>query len=164
MDQAAAKLQMEPVDMSVLTERIVSQLESRLDDCDGQIQMDFDIGSHYVLADALHLGNIIQNLLDNALKYSRERPRIHITSTISEKLLHWSIRDEGIGIDRKYIDKLHHKFFRVPTGDVHNAKGFGLGLHYVFQIIDRLGWTIHIESTINEGTTITLKAPIHQLN
>ncbi len=162
MDRDATRLKLEAVDFREVTQHVVTQLQSRLDARQGNITMEFKAVDHSVRADPLHLGNVIYNLVDNALKYSPEHPSIHIATRDKGNGVEWSIRDRGIGIDNRYLDKLHQKFFRVPTGDVHNAKGFGLGLHYVYQVMRSMGWKINVTSQVSKGTTVSLYAPKFQ--
>ena len=99
---------------------------------------------------------MISNLIDNAIKYSREK--IHVTvrvkTTNSQILI--KVIDKGIGIKREYIQKIFDKLYRVPTGNVHNVKGFGLGLSYVKAIVDQFGWNISVKSQINEGSEFSI--------
>jgi two-component system phosphate regulon sensor histidine kinase PhoR len=112
-----------------------------------------------ILADEVHFTNVIHNLVDNALKYS-DKPLLLTLETRNEKdrvLL--SIEDNGIGIPREDIKKIFEKFYRVPTGNKHNVKGFGLGLAYVRKIISEHKGTIKVESEINLGTKFTISLP-----
>ena len=109
--------------------------------------------------DKTHLINALSNLIDNAIKYSKEIPELIIqTSNVGQNLV-VVISDKGIGIEKEYQRKVFVKFFRVPTGDVHNVKGFGLGLAYIKKIIELHGGTIQLRSEIGEGTTFTIILP-----
>ena len=111
-------------------------------------------------ADKLHFVNVISNMIDNAIKYSRENPEVEIKiEQIEDILIH--IKDNGIGIDKESQKKLFDKFFRVSTGDVHNVKGFGLGLYYVKNICAAHGWNILVQSVLGQGTTFTIVIPKH---
>ena len=111
--------------------------------------------------DRLHLVSVIFNLLDNALKYSNGKPVIGIDiKTVDNKLL-LNISDSGIGIPAEYQNKVFEKFFRVPTGNLHNAKGYGLGLSYVAHVINRHNGTIKVDSTEGNGTTFSISLPKH---
>ena len=114
----------------------------------------------YIKADTLHLTNILHNLLDNAIKYSKEgKPKVVVRTEDLGKILRLTIADEGIGIDKEHHKKVFFRFYRVPTGNIHNVKGFGLGLFYVKNIITAHGWTIDLTSEVGRGTTITVDMP-----
>jgi len=101
--------------------------------------------------------NIISNLIDNAIKYSKNDPEIGIfTHNLKDKLI-LEVRDKGIGIQEEDISKIFQKFFRVSTGDVHNVKGFGIGLYYVKRICDAHGFDVNLQSVYGKGTSIFIQ-------
>ena len=152
----ALDLKMAPVNLHELIRHVVDQLKSRLDHAGGVVTLDLKAPDDQLKADRLHLANVLFNLMDNALKYSKPDPRITIQTHQRGNVLELSVMDNGIGIDEKHLAKLGKKFFRVPTGDIHNTKGFGLGLHYVQQIVKSHGWKMHLESTPKVGTTVSI--------
>jgi two-component system phosphate regulon sensor histidine kinase PhoR len=103
-------------------------------------------------ADKLHLTNLIANLLDNATKYSPENPEINILISYQNNNIHLFVKDHGIGIPKEYLPKIFDNLYRVPTGNIHNVKGFGLGLSYVKAISDAHGWKINVTSEEQKGT------------
>jgi two-component system phosphate regulon sensor histidine kinase PhoR len=107
---------------------------------------------HNLFADKLHFTNLVANLLDNAIKYSKVAPMINISIVFNNNTIHLFVKDNGIGISKEYLPKIFDNLFRVPTGDVHNVKGFGLGLSYVKAISDAHGWKINVESQEGKGT------------
>nr|MBP7184768.1 ATP-binding protein [Saprospiraceae bacterium] len=109
-----------------------------------------------IKADHLHLTNVIHNLLDNALKYTKSEPHITIATKNLGSKIALSISDNGMGISEDEIDRIFDKFYRVSTGNVHNVKGFGLGLFYVKNICQMHGWKIEVLSKQGEGTTFTI--------
>jgi two-component system phosphate regulon sensor histidine kinase PhoR len=112
----------------------------------------------WVYADKLHLSNIVYSLIDNAVKYCKDVPVINISVSQEHKqCLCLSIQDQGIGIPKEYQNRVFEKFFRIPTGNVHNVKGFGLGLFYVKKICDAHGWKLRIESEEGKGTTVHIR-------
>ncbi len=115
----------------------------------------------YIYADKVHFVNVFNTLLDNALKYTEADPHIVFTMARVGSELQMSIRDNGIGIPREYQRKIFEKFFRVPTGDVHNVKGFGLGLSYVHLIVKAHGWKISVSSELNKGSTFVITMPVY---
>lgn len=112
-----------------------------------------------VTADRFHLGHVLDNLVDNALKYSVERVSVLLTARRTAKGVELRVADNGIGMDRTAQSHIFEKFYRVPTGDRHDVKGFGLGLYYVRLIVTRHGGTVSVESTPGRGSTFTLILP-----
>jgi two-component system, OmpR family, phosphate regulon sensor histidine kinase PhoR len=105
-----------------------------------------------LLGGSTHLTSVIYNLLDNALKYSPVNPEINISLQENKEMIILRIQDNGIGIASEYKTKVFEKFFRVPTGDVHNIKGYGLGLSYVDSVIRSHNGTIEVESEPGKGS------------
>ena len=103
---------------------------------------------------------MIYNLLDNAVKYCKNIPLVRVVLSVKDSRAEMMFIDNGIGIASENIDKLFMKFFRVPTGDVHNEKGFGLGLFYTKNICDAHGWDIRVSSEMSKGSTFTIKIPL----
>lgn len=111
--------------------------------------------------DSFHLQNAINNILDNALKYAHENPVIKIRAASSESNLILTFKDNGIGIDKSLKDKVFEKFFRVQSGNIHDVKGFGIGLSYVKSIIEAHSGTIELKSEINKGSEFIITLPLH---
>jgi len=112
-----------------------------------------------IFADRLHFTNIIHNLLDNAIKYADKEPEIRISTLLHLPVLKIIIQDNGPGISREFQKKVFHKFYRIPTGNVHNVKGFGLGLYYVKNICHAHRWNIQLLSEVNKGATFIIEIP-----
>lgn len=113
-------------------------------------------------ADEMHLTNIIYSIIDNAIKYSQNEASISISLKLAQKSCNLSITDKGIGIAHEQKKKVLQKFYRVPTGNVHNVKGFGLGLYYTHTICKKHGWQLQIESELGKGTTVAIRIPYKQ--
>jgi signal transduction histidine kinase len=105
-----------------------------------------------VHADRAHLSNILNNLIDNAIKYSPGEAHVEITATPSAI----TITDHGMGIAADKLPHIYDKFYRVPTGDLHDVKGYGLGLFYVKTMVEKHGWSIDVASVKGKGTTFTI--------
>ena len=113
-------------------------------------------------ADVVHLTNVINNILDNAVKYSQARPQISVNTHNANGGIHIMITDNGIGISEEDLQRVFEKYFRVHTGNVHNVKGFGLGLSYVKLMAEAHGGTISLKSRLGSGTTVELSFPAIQ--
>ena len=121
--------------------------------------MDLSAEHFVIMGDKTHLTNAMCNLIDNAIKYSNEKPELSVKTFNRNNYLIIVISDQGIGIEKEYHKKVFDKFFRVPTGDVHDVKGFGLGLAYVKKIIEMHNGSIELQSEKGKGTTFTIALP-----
>ena len=110
-------------------------------------------------ADRLHLLSVVFNLLDNALKYTSGQPDVKVSLEGDNNMVQLRVTDNGIGIAPEYRGKIFEKFFRIPTGDTHNTKGYGLGLSYAAHVAQKHGGKISVESELGSGTTITVSIP-----
>ena len=117
-----------------------------------KVSMDLQAKHAIVPGDELHLSNVIFNLIDNAIKYGKEDPEIKISTHNSGKNMVILVKDNGIGMNRDQLSKIFEQFYRIPTGNLHDVKGFGLGLSYVNNIIKLLQGTIHVRSERNKGS------------
>lgn len=148
------QLKKESVNLHELLEHIIGSTKLKVAELGGSLNASLNANKTIVSADKLHLTNIIHNLLDNAMKYRKEIPEILIETEDAEEQIHLKIIDNGLGINKEQQSKVFQKFYRVPTGNVHNVKGFGLGLFYVKNICREHGWKLELESEEGEGTTI----------
>jgi len=148
-----------PVRLKVVIGEICELMEPRVHHSQGSLTLNYQSKTETIEADPLHLTNIILNLLDNGLKYSGDVPVITVSVTDSAIGLVIEVRDRGIGIPAKLKKRVFDKFYRVPTGNVRDAKGFGLGLYYTRNAVRMHGWKINLESKEGEGTTIRIIIP-----
>ena len=156
------KLKEEVLELHPMLESIVQSTKLKVEDKGGELHFKPEAQEDIIKADPLHLNNLIHNLLDNALKYSKNTPVIHIQTKSVTGGLQVMIKDNGIGIPSEYHNKVFEKFFRVPTGNVHDVKGFGLGLYYIRNICKAQGWKINLESEAQKGTTFYITIPVYQ--
>lgn len=157
MESSSFNIKKEPIDLHEIIRQVSSQYAIRLDDSGGSLTLSLEAKSHNCMADRFHFMNIISNLIDNAIKYSKNDPEIGIfTHNLKDKLI-LEVRDKGIGIQEEDISKIFEKFFRVSTGDVHNVKGFGIGLYYVKRICDAHGFDVNLQSVYGKGTSIFIQ-------
>ena len=140
-----------------LLEEITESLELKLAEVGGKLYFNFQAQSDIVYSDKLHLTNIFTNLIDNAIKYCKQSPEIKIhTSQLNKKII-ILIEDNGIGIDKKHYSMIFEKFFRVPSGDKHDVKGFGLGLFYVKSVLEALDGSIKLIKSDSTGSTFKIE-------
>jgi two-component system phosphate regulon sensor histidine kinase PhoR len=125
----------------------------------GRVELKADAELAHVYGDRIHLANVFYNLIDNAVKYCETAPVVTLATRSDSKGLTVSVKDNGIGIPRNEQKKIFDRLYRVPTGDRHNVKGFGLGLSYVKSVIERHGGTIRVESAPGTGSTFHITIP-----
>lgn len=156
IDKGEINVRKEPIPLVEVITEVAKAASFRIAGKDGELILDLPKEEVYIEADRLHVTNMVSNLIDNAIKYSGDA--IHITVSLEQKgdKLIFSVSDKGIGIKREHIQKIFDKLYRVPTGNVHNIKGFGLGLSYVKAIATYFGWTIHVTSQFGEGSTFSI--------
>ncbi|MEN9942393.1 MAG: hypothetical protein RLZZ91_394 [Bacteroidota bacterium] len=143
---------------------IIGRMNLQFNNYKGTSEIIWEAGDAEINFDKKSFELILTNLIDNALKYNIAEPRIVIRSSVFEGKLLIQVEDNGIGIDEIYHAELFHRFFRVPLGETHHIKGFGLGLYLVKQLMDAHNSTIFVSSIENEGTTVTLKIPLATKN
>jgi two-component system, OmpR family, phosphate regulon sensor histidine kinase PhoR len=148
-------LKYEILDLKDVVNEVVASMRLQIEKDNAKVSVTQE-GDTNLEADRLHLLSIVFNLLDNALKYSKSGPSIHILMKGDDTNVQLSVSDNGIGIAAEYKNKIFENFFRVPTGDTHNAKGYGLGLSYVVHVVQKHNGKIHVDSELNKGTTITI--------
>lgn len=153
------ELKGETFDLNELVKEVVASMRIQFEKYKAKVNIQLHGSDFMIKADRLHITSVIYNLLDNALKYSKANPSIHIDLASLPLTIEMSITDNGIGIPVEYQKKIFDKFFRVPTGDTHNVKGYGLGLSYVAYIIQRHRGMIEVESQPGIGTRLTTKLP-----
>jgi two-component system phosphate regulon sensor histidine kinase PhoR len=145
-----------------IIEDVLNNSYVQIENKKAEIEIEFDAIESIVSADRVHLSNIIYNLLDNALKYSTDNPKITIFTKSDNKGVYISVKDNGMGINKENQKRIFDKLYRVPTGNIHNVKGFGLGLSYVKAIIEKHGGSIFVESALGVGSTFTCFFPFKQ--
>lgn len=153
------ELKEEIVDLNVLVKDVVNSMKLQFEKYKAQVNVQIQGYRFEVEADRLHITSVLFNLLDNALKYSKENPSIHIELKEENERILLRVTDNGIGIPAEYHKKIFEKFFRVPAGDTHNVKGYGLGLSYVAYVIQRHYGSIDVESQPGIGSRFIIKLP-----
>lgn len=153
-------LQLEKISLNELIEEILRTMNVQFERAGANIEFVSKINQSFIMADRLHMTSVLYNLLDNALKYSVGKPEIKLELSQTSNQIILSVVDHGKGIPKIYLAKIFEKFFRVPTGDVHNIKGHGLGLSYVADIVRRHQGTIKVQSTLGKGSEFTINFPV----
>ncbi len=150
------QLNLESVNLNELLQELIRNADPKLEELGGEINLSLPTATSFIQADETHLKNIMYNLIDNAIKYSEGPPKINIGLFSGDDRIAISIQDQGIGIPKDFQQKVFDKFYRIPTGNVHNVKGFGLGLFYIKNICRAHGWQIDLLSDEGAGTTLTI--------
>jgi len=159
LDKKDVEMRWKQIDLHTIIEEAVETLSLQVERKDGQIRTELSGTAALVEGDETHISNVIHNLLDNANKYSYEKPNITVSTTNTEKGIEVSVRDKGIGMSKDALKHIFDKFYRVPTGNVHDVKGFGLGLSYVKAIIDAHKGNINVKSELGKGSEFTIYLP-----
>ncbi len=155
------ELHLETIDLAELIRSISPSIELKVHEREGGVlDLDLPHGPVLVSADRLHLTNILHNLVDNGVKYSRGAPIISIMLEKTGKRAVLTVQDQGIGIAKEHQKRVFDKFYRVPTGNVHNVKGFGLGLFYVKKMCREHHWKLQLQSEPGKGTTMEITMPV----
>jgi len=159
LDKGKLKLKIQPIDVHLLIENTITNIQLQVENRKGQITTDLKAENPLINADRVHVTNVIFNLIDNALKYSNENPVIIIATKTDNEGIFISVADNGIGISAENQKRIFDTMYRVPTGNVHNVKGFGLGLSYVKAVVDKHGGSIKVNSELGKGSTFTVYFP-----
>jgi two-component system, OmpR family, phosphate regulon sensor histidine kinase PhoR len=159
LERGEIPLQKNEVDFHRLIQNLLRSISVQIENKQGHVHCTLQAEKAIVFADENHLANAISNLFDNAIKYAREKPELAVqTANVGQKL-QLVIADKGMGIEKKYQKQIFDKYFRVPTGDVHDVKGFGMGLAYTKTVFELHGGTISLTSEKGEGTIFTITLP-----
>lgn len=159
LDEGKIDLDKKPLDINHIISQIVKKMSLQINQHSANVELDLIENIDSVVADEIHVTNILYNLLDNALKYCSDSPILLISTKEHKDGVKVTIEDNGIGISRENQKRIFDKFFRVPTGDIHNVKGFGLGLSYVKKVVNDHGGYINVESELKKGTIFTIYLP-----
>ncbi|MGN6475987.1 MAG: hypothetical protein BGO70_14810 [Bacteroidetes bacterium 43-93] len=154
------KLNLQKIDAHDLINKVANNLSLQIQEKNGTITLKLDAQRHTIEADEVHFSNIIFNLLDNAIKYSKNNLHIEVSTSNVSNMLAIKIADNGIGMNRETQSRVFEKFYRAHTGNIHNVKGFGLGLSYVKATVEAHQGKVTVESTIGKGSTFTVLMPL----
>ena len=146
-----------PIEVVALTDAIINNAKFRVDQNNCDIQFKTSHPNIIVNAKETHLKSVIANLLDNAIKYSPSPAKINVEIKQNNDQVVLTVADMGLGIKKEHLTKIFDNLYRVPTGDIHDVKGFGLGLNYVKKVADGYGWELSVNSTFGKGTTFDIR-------
>ncbi len=163
MDSGHMLLKRVDLDLHNVVHDVVRSSSMQVSRRNGRIDLDLKAEIHHLTGDRIHLTNLLYNLVDNAVKYTEKEPRITIATRSTDEGVFLSVTDNGIGIPRSEHQKVFDKLYRVPTGNIHNAKGFGLGLSYVRTVVQRHGGRIELESEPGRGSTFRIFLPFEHV-
>jgi two-component system phosphate regulon sensor histidine kinase PhoR len=148
------------IDINHLVKNVLQSFRLTIGNRGGSIESHLDAQPPMLEADELHITNLVYNLVDNAIKYSVDAPHIVVSTHCETEHIILSVKDHGIGIAKENQKRVFEKFYRVSTGNVHNVKGFGIGLNYVAQVVRLHHGHIALESELGKGSTFTVTLPV----
>lgn len=162
LEKQEVQLALKPAHLHEIIKDVVENFSLQLEEKHGRVELDLKAANDLVDADEVHFSNLVNNLVDNALKYSRENvpPVVKVSSQSNGKKFWLKVEDNGIGMNRDTLKKIFERFYRAHTGNIHNVKGFGLGLSYVKTMVEAHDGDIKAESTPGKGSTFTVELPL----
>ena len=160
-DQGRIRLKKKKTDINELVHQVVTNFALLIENKNGRVKESYQAENSFIDVDPVHFTNLVSNLMDNAIKYSGDDPQVSIETFNKKGKLHIRVRDNGIGIRKEDQKRIFEKFYRVPTGNIHNVKGFGLGLSYVKKIVEEHNGSVSLKSEVNKGTEFEISIPIN---
>ncbi|WP_134088978.1 sensor histidine kinase KdpD [Olivibacter sp. XZL3] len=160
IDKGDLKLDRQELNLNDLVTAVIDSMDLQLKKREARVDLQIKASNPVLYGDEFHLSNVVFNLIDNAIKYSKGAPEITIKTKNVGNHIHITVADKGIGMTRDQLSKIFEQFYRVSTGNLHDVKGFGLGLSYVHDIIKRMKGTVKVKSEKNKGTEFELILPI----
>jgi two-component system phosphate regulon sensor histidine kinase PhoR len=164
LDRGEIRLKLSPVNIHDVIERALNTIGLQIEQRQGEVDLDFEAENEIIEADDVHLTNIVYNLLDNAIKYSPDRLHITLQTRNLADGISITVTDEGVGMTKEQTNRIFEKFYRVPTGNRHDVKGFGLGLSYVRKMVEEHNGQIRVESQPGKGSSFEVILPYKHAN
>lgn len=159
LDKGEFKLKIQSIDIHNLIEQTIANIRLQVENKQGEITTELNAQEPVINADRIHVTNVVVNLIDNALKYSDKQPHIKISTNSNQQGIFITVQDNGIGISKENQKRIFDTMYRVPTGNIHNVKGFGIGLSYVKAVVEKHGGTINVDSEPGKGSIFTVFLP-----
>jgi two-component system phosphate regulon sensor histidine kinase PhoR len=160
LDRQLVQLNLKKMHAHDLINSALSNINLQVDEIHGRLEVNLKAADDFILADDVHFTNLISNLLDNAVKYSKDDLRIIISTQTEGNRFKVKIEDNGIGMTKETVNRIFEKFYRAHNGNLHNVKGFGLGLNYVKMMVDSHHGNIKVESVLGKGSSFLLSFPL----
>ena len=162
MDRQDIRMNMKPVHVHDLLNDVLDNFILRLQENGGSVKLLLNAKNDSINADDAHIANLVSNLIDNAIKYAKEKEplQLKITTHATTKHLVIQFEDNGIGMSKETTKRIFEKFYRAHTGNIHNVKGFGLGMSYVKTIADAHKAKVRVESILGKGSIFTIEFPL----
>lgn len=162
LDRQEVNLMLKPTHVHEVIKDIAGNFTLQLNDKQGKVELNLEATNDLIEADEVHFPNLVNNLIDNSVKYAKDNvpPEIKITTSANGKNMTVKLEDNGIGMTKETVKRIFEKFYRAHTGNVHNVKGFGLGLSYVKTMVDAHGGNIKVDSVLGKGSIFTLELPL----
>ncbi len=161
LDKEEIQLNMQPINVNEVISNVVENFKLQLEAKNGTIRLTLNARKDLIKADEVHFTNLISNLIDNAVKYSKDDGlHINLSTQNAGNSIRIKIEDNGIGMSRETVARVFEKFYRAHTGNIHNVKGFGLGLSYVKAMVEAQKGKIKVDSALGKGSTFTLEFPL----
>jgi two-component system phosphate regulon sensor histidine kinase PhoR len=161
MEKQEFRLNLVPLHIHELLPRIVANYQLQLQEKKAKVEMLLNAADDMVPIDEVHFTNVLSNLIDNAIKYSGENLVIKLTTHRTAKHFIIQVQDNGIGMSKESVKRIFEKFYRAHTGNIHNVKGFGLGMSYVKSVIDAHKGKIKVDSILGKGSSFTIQVPVN---
>lgn len=160
IEKQDVKLNLQELNAHQIISKVAQNLSLQIQEKNGQLNIHLDAAHHTIMADEVHFSNVVFNLLDNAIKYSKENPEITVSTKKNSNMLVVKVKDNGVGMNRETQARVFEKFYRAHTGNLHDVKGFGLGLSYVKAIVEAHGGKAKVESALGKGSTFSVYFPL----
>jgi len=160
LEKQELQLTLQPIHVHQVISVVMDNFSLQLQEKQGKSELLLNAKNDLLEADEVHFTNLISNLVDNALKYSKDHLAVKISTHNTSRNLVIRVEDNGIGMNKETQRRIFEKFYRAHTGNIHNVKGFGLGLSYVKTVVDAHHGRIRVESTVGKGTTFTMEFPV----
>jgi len=161
MERQEVQLNLKELHVHTIIKNVLTNLQLQIEDKKGNVELQLNATTDLMDADEIHLTNLINNLVDNALKYSKDDSfYLKISTKNIGKGIRLQVEDHGIGMNKETLTRVFEKFYRAHTGNVHNVKGFGLGLSYVKTMVEAHGGKIKADSILGKGSTFTVDFPL----
>jgi signal transduction histidine kinase len=159
-EKGKINLKLRTVPLHNILEDIIKNFELIIQNREGTLETSLDANNPMVEVDTVHFSNVVSNLIDNGIKYSQGKPEIRLSTRRQNGHVRISVADKGIGMSKEQQKHIFDRFYRVPTGNLHNVKGFGLGLSYVKKMVEEHGGSIKLQSQLHKGSEFTILLPV----